>query len=53
MKNFDSANVNDDQRRVSLRLTRVLPLWNHPKTVALYFATGESLPKHGAEQSNF
>jgi hypothetical protein len=53
MKNLDSANVNDDQRRVSPRLTRVPPLWNHPKTVSRHFASGKGLSLHAQIEVTF
>ncbi|MGB9463949.1 MAG: hypothetical protein WBR10_02445 [Candidatus Acidiferrum sp.] len=53
MKSFDSRNGEETQMGFALELTRVPPLWNHPKTVALDFASGESFPNYVAERSNF
>ncbi|HXC86887.1 MAG TPA: hypothetical protein VNU23_03815 [Candidatus Cybelea sp.] len=47
MKNFDSFDAQGARRHFAGELTSVLPLWNHPKTVALYFASGEGLLNRG------
>ncbi len=48
MKSFDSRNGEETPMGFALELTRVPPLWNHLKTVALDFASGESFPRHVA-----
>lgn len=53
MKSFDSRNGEETQMGFALELTRVPPLWNHPKTVALYCASGERLPNLCVLRSNF
>jgi hypothetical protein len=35
MKNFDNVNGRERKADFGLELTRVAPLWNHSKTVAL------------------
>lgn len=52
MKIFDTHNGKAVGSQFSLELTCVPSLWNHRKTVALYFARGEGLPNYGAERSN-
>jgi hypothetical protein len=46
MKIFDSYSSKIARLQFSLELTGVPPFWNHPNTVVLYFAIGESLPNH-------
>jgi hypothetical protein len=53
MKNLDSFDSYQSRMLFNTRLTCLLPFWNHPKTVALYFASGESLLNHATERSNF
>jgi hypothetical protein len=53
MKNLDNANGRGRKTNFGLELTRVLPLWNHPKTVALCFARREAFLKRFTAQRNF
>jgi len=53
MENFDRFDGGETRSCFTLELTSVPPLWNHPKTVALHFASGEMPPNHGAGRSNF
>lgn len=41
MKSFDEWNMGDARPRIDLELTSISGLWNHPKTVALYFVNRE------------
>ena len=42
MKNFDSFDAQGARRHFAGELTSVLPLWNHPKTVAPALTFGAS-----------
>lgn len=53
MKNIDSRNHCETRVCFGLELTCVAPLWNHPKTVDLYFANREGFLNYATERSNF
>ena len=53
MKKLDSFDGHKSGRDFGLELTCLLRLWNHPKTVALYFASGASIPNHATDRRNF
>jgi hypothetical protein len=53
MRNLDSFDSYRSQMLFNTRLTCLLPLWNHPKTVALYFASGLSVLNHATDHRNF
>jgi hypothetical protein len=52
-KDFDSYKFNGAPPPFSSELTRVLPLWNHPDTVALHLACGPRFLNYAVEGSNF
>jgi hypothetical protein len=53
MKNFDSLNGREMRTWFAFGLTRVPPLWNHPKTVAPHFASKQDFLNLGPERRNF
>jgi hypothetical protein len=53
MKILDNVNRRKIRAYSALELTRGLPLWNYPKTVALYFASREGILNRATKQRNF
>jgi hypothetical protein len=53
MKNFDSFHRYEMCVLFNTELTRVPALWNHPRTVALYFVGSEVFLNRTMERSNF
>jgi len=53
MKDLDSFDRHQSRMPFSSRLTWLLSLWNHPKTVALHFASRQDFLNLGPNQRNF